>query len=171
MVERKKCLGIDIGAGSIKVAELVADKEVIRITRLIEEELKIPEGATPEEIHAAVVEMLKGYGIEMPEGAPKASSPSASPGPRIIAQSRPNPFNPETTISYSLPQNSSVKLVIYNVLGQPVRTLFNKFQKSGNHISMWDGKDAINRPVPSGIYLCKLTAGSHQKIIKLTLSK
>ena len=83
----------------------------------------------------------------------------------------PNPFNPETTISYSLPQSSYVRLVIYNVLGQPVRTLFNKFQKSGNHILIWDGNDATNRPLPSGIYLCELTAGSRQKIIKLMLSK
>jgi len=83
----------------------------------------------------------------------------------------PNPFNPETTISYSLPQNSYVRLVIYNVLGQPVRTLVDGWQIAGPHVSVWDGRDQANKLLPSGIYLCKLTAGSYQKIIKLTLSK
>ncbi|MCK4695779.1 MAG: T9SS type A sorting domain-containing protein, partial [Candidatus Cloacimonetes bacterium] len=65
----------------------------------------------------------------------------------------PNPFNPTTTISYSVAQTSSfVSLKIYNIKGQKVRTLVNEFKNAGYHKVVWDGRDYNKRNVSSGVY-------------------
>ena len=83
----------------------------------------------------------------------------------------PNPFNPETNISFSLKQDGKVTLDIYNVLGQKVRTLVDTNLKAGNHTIRWDGKDSNNRGVSSGIYFLKMQAGSYGKTSKMVLMK
>ncbi len=71
----------------------------------------------------------------------------------------PNPFNPETTISFNLPEEGDVQLDIYNIKGQKVKQLVsisaNQFS-AGQHSVVWNGKDENNKPVSSGIYLYKL---------------
>lgn len=82
----------------------------------------------------------------------------------------PNPFNPSTTLSYSLSENTQVKIQIFNVLGQAIRTLVNKYQQAGQYQVVWDGKDANNSLVASGIYLYRMTAGdftAHKKMIMM----
>jgi hypothetical protein len=73
----------------------------------------------------------------------------------------PNPFNPETTLSYTLGQNSDVTLVIYNIKGQAVRTLVKESQTAGNHTVRWNGTDDNGRPVGSGMYFGRFN--SHSK--------
>lgn len=68
----------------------------------------------------------------------------------------PNTFNPTTTISYTLPKEMQVKLVVYNLKGQKVKTLQNSKQCTGMHSVVWNGSDDRNRPVSSGMYLYKL---------------
>jgi hypothetical protein len=68
----------------------------------------------------------------------------------------PNPFNPSTTIRYSLDKSSQVKMTIYNVLGQEIRTLNNSFQAIGEYSLVWDARDDKNSPVSSGMYLYRL---------------
>ena len=58
-----------------------------------------------------------------------------------LAQNMPNPFNPSTTISYEVPESGAVKLVVYNLLGQQVRTLVNDTIEAGFHSVVWDGAD------------------------------
>jgi hypothetical protein len=82
-----------------------------------------------------------------------------------LAQNYPNPFNPSTSISFSLSQPGNVKLAIYNLNGQLVRTLLNTQMTSGQHNTAWDGMDDHNNPVTSGIYLYRLTSG-HQTLSK-----
>ena len=65
----------------------------------------------------------------------------------------PNPFNPETTIKYSLKNNANVTLSIYNTKGQLVNTLVKKYQIAGMHNVVWNGKDANGKRVSSGVYL------------------
>jgi endo-1,4-beta-xylanase len=72
----------------------------------------------------------------------------------------PNPFNPATTISYSLDNSSAVKLTIQNVQGQTVRTLVNTTQSAGEHSVLWDGMNSANQAVSSGIYLYRLETDS-----------
>ena len=70
----------------------------------------------------------------------------------------PNPFNPETTIRYAIPEASQVRLIVYNVLGQEVTRLVDKDQVPGFYTLRWDGKDTFGRGVASGVYLYKIQA-------------
>ncbi len=68
----------------------------------------------------------------------------------------PNPFNPLTTIEFSLPESGSVNLVIYNQSGQKVRNLMSGYMKQGTHTVVWDGRDDRGRGVSSGVYITHL---------------
>ncbi len=82
-----------------------------------------------------------------------------------LSQNYPNPFNPSTTINYQLSVFSDIKITVYNLLGQKVKTLVNAFQSSGKHSIIWDGKDSNNNFVSSGIYFYRIETakGSIQK--------
>jgi len=86
-----------------------------------------------------------------------------------LEQNYPNPFNPSTTISYRLPVESKVELVIFNMLGQKVRTLFSDKQPAGEYKIVWDGRDGNGRAVSSGVYLYRLQAGTYVEAKKMTL--
>jgi hypothetical protein len=75
-----------------------------------------------------------------------------------VKQNYPNPFNPSTTIEYQLPQRSEVKLVVYNTLGQRVRTLLNQSVEAGYHKLVWDGRNDAGQRVASGIYIYRFSA-------------
>ena len=94
----------------------------------------------------------------------------------------PNPFNPETTIRFSVTQNavsgsdgsSFVTLEIYNLRGQKVKTLYpfpNRGLGTSEYSVVWNGKDSNNKSVASGIYFYKITAGDYQKVKKMLLLK
>jgi hypothetical protein len=74
-----------------------------------------------------------------------------------LGQNAPNPFNPSTTIRYSLPRTSTVRLTVYNLLGQQVRVLKDGPQPAGDYMVLWNGQDRRGRPVSSGVYLYRLT--------------
>ena len=77
-----------------------------------------------------------------------------------LEQNYPNPFNPVTEIRYQLPAQADVRLVVYNMLGQEVRTLIQGVQRPGTYAVRWDGTNKNGQAVSSGIYLYKITAGS-----------
>ena len=68
----------------------------------------------------------------------------------------PNPFNPTTTFEVSVPQTSEMRLVVYNILGQEIKVLYEGTAEPGRHWLVWDGKDQQGLTVPSGIYLYNL---------------
>ncbi|MDP8201896.1 MAG: T9SS type A sorting domain-containing protein [Candidatus Tenebribacter burtonii] len=68
----------------------------------------------------------------------------------------PNPFNPTTTISFSILEESKIELFIYNVKGQKIKTLLNDQISAGEHSIVWNGEDDNNKPVSSGVYLYRL---------------
>jgi hypothetical protein len=88
-----------------------------------------------------------------------------------LLQNYPNPFNPATDIQYTLPTDCEVKLVIYNILGQKVRTLVNEHQTAGFKTIRWDGKTDKGSKVSTGIYLYKLQAGEFTETKKMLLLK
>ncbi len=75
---------------------------------------------------------------------------------RVGISNYPNPFNPSTTITYSLPKNMQINLDIYNLKGQKVKTLQSGKQSIGKHSVIWKGTDDNGRPVASGMYFYKL---------------
>ena len=98
---------------------------------------------------------------------------SNEPNRLILSQNYPNPFNKITTIIYKVPPlNSSVtrvkvRLVIYDLLGNQVRTLVNTFQKSGTFRVYWDGKNQKGQSVSSGIYFYEIKANEQRQVKKL----
>ncbi len=81
----------------------------------------------------------------------------------------PNPFNPETTISYSVKDAASVRIEIFNSKGQHVRTLVDEIQASGWYSAVWNGRDDNGRPVSSGVYMYRMNAGNYHKTRKMIL--
>ena len=91
----------------------------------------------------------------------------------ILKQNYPNPFNPTTTIEFTLNQNNfaNVRLVIYNALGQKVRTLFNGVLSEGNYKFQWDGlNDALNH-VATGMYIYRLEVNGKAEVRQMILIK
>jgi hypothetical protein len=95
----------------------------------------------------------------------------AIPTVYALSQNFPNPFNPTTTIEYSIPQSGNVNLVIYNMAGQKVRTLVNENQPASYKKVVWDGKNDMGETVGAGMYFYKLVSGNFSKIQKMTLIK
>jgi hypothetical protein len=88
-----------------------------------------------------------------------------------LDQNHPNPFNPSTTINYQMPEEAQVKLVIYNLLGQQIKTLVNERVEAGFHKIVWDGTDEIGRQVASGVYVYRMDAGSFHHTRRMMLVK
>jgi hypothetical protein len=83
----------------------------------------------------------------------------------------PNPFNPHTNISFHLKEASVIKLSIYNLKGQLVKTVVSGKYTSGNHKVVWNGRDTENRSVASGLYLCRLESDGYASSRKMLLLK
>ncbi len=81
----------------------------------------------------------------------------------------PNPFNPETTIKYQLPEAGEVNLEIYNVLGQKIKTLVQEFKEAGYHQVLWNGKRENGMLAASGLYFYRLEAGDFMAVKKMLL--
>lgn len=95
---------------------------------------------------------------------------SRLPSVSTLYQNYPNPFNSETIIEYVLEKQTNVRLDIFDLLGQKMRTLVDKTEFPGIHRARWNASDDNGRTVASGIYICRLTAGnyiSHKEIIFL----
>ena len=93
------------------------------------------------------------------------------PAEYALTQNYPNPFNPSTTISYDLADGSDVRLEIYNIMGQLVKTLVSEQQAAGRYRVVWNGQDTGTRQVASGVYFYRLQADGFQAVKKLMLLK
>ena len=89
----------------------------------------------------------------------------------VLKPNYPNPFNPETTISFSLPVNSEVNVAVYNMNGRKIKSLMTGFNSAGWYNLNWDGLDDYGDPVASGVYLLKLKAGTFVSSQKMTLMR
>jgi hypothetical protein len=88
-----------------------------------------------------------------------------------LEQNFPNPFNPQTTLAYSLKQASDISLIIYDVGGRRVRELVNEHRVPGAYRAVWDGRDGKGAQVASGVYFYKLVAGSFVETKKMIMLK
>jgi len=95
----------------------------------------------------------------------------AQPLAYALEQNYPNPFNPETRIYFEIPQRHSVKVMIYNIHGQQVKTLVDEMLDAGRHIVNWDGRDRAGNSVPTGMYIYRIKAGDFIASKKMLLIK
>ncbi|MBN1155172.1 hypothetical protein JXB12_09675 [candidate division KSB1 bacterium] len=89
----------------------------------------------------------------------------------VLYNNFPNPFNPETTIQYAIPQQSRVLIRIYNLVGEQIITLVDTMKEPGEHRVIWNGKDQSGNRVPSGLYLYKLDCIGSTQTKKMLLLK
>jgi hypothetical protein len=95
--------------------------------------------------------------------------PDIRPLSTALGQNFPNPFNPATQIAFVLERPGPVQLVVYNALGQRVRTLLAGDQVAGTHTAQWDGNDQGGHPVASGTYFYRLSWEDGEVTRKMTL--
>lgn len=88
-----------------------------------------------------------------------------------VKQNYPNPFNPTTVISYTLPSGEDVSVIIYNNLGQEIRTLIAAGQQAGTHSVTWDGRTNSGAAVSNGSYFYMVKAGKFKSVKKMILVK
>ena len=88
---------------------------------------------------------------------------------KMLLTNYPNPFNPSTTIEFSILYSSKVELSIYNIKGQKVKTLYSGIEEEGKHSILWNGKDTNDKPVSSGIYFYKLNVNGKTEAVKKCL--
>lgn len=88
-----------------------------------------------------------------------------------LSQNYPNPFNPITKINYSLNKGGTTTLKILNIKGQLIKIIVNEYKNSGDYSVLWNGTDAQNRQVSSGVYYYRLQVGNRVKTKSLILVK
>lgn len=93
--------------------------------------------------------------------------------PRVFAlnDNYPNPFNPLTKISFSLPETQKVRLTVYSLDGRKVATLLDETRGAGLHEVVWTGRDDAGQSVASGTYFYRIDAGRYSDVRKMTLMK
>jgi len=100
-----------------------------------------------------------------------ASDNATVPVTSSLLGNYPNPFNPSTTIRFSVAKDSQVSLGIYNIKGQLVCRLVDNYYREGTHQVIWNGRDDIGRSVSSGVYFYRMTTGEFVSVRKMVLLK
>ncbi len=117
-------------------------------------------------------DMYSGYGLVDAQAAVAGGGPAAVDGPvpaAALAQNAPNPFNPRTTITFTLPQDGRVTVTVHDAAGRLVRTLLDGHRSAATHSVVWDGADQAGREAPSGIYFYRVAQGGSQRAGRMAL--
>jgi ligand-binding sensor domain-containing protein len=99
----------------------------------------------------------------------RVSDEYALPKGFAILGNSPNPFNPSTTISFTLPASGKANLTVYDITGRKVRTIFSGQMSAGVHSAVWNGRDEKGRAVSSGVYISRLESGKSAHAVKMLL--
>jgi hypothetical protein len=118
-------------------------------------------------IESDVMQIRVDYKTAISPNEPKAALPTTF----NLQQNYPNPFNPLTTFEYHLPVSAHVRLVIYDTLGQHVKTLVDKKLGAGFYELTWTATNQAGHKLSSGVYLCTFIGGDYSKTIKMLLLK
>lgn len=103
--------------------------------------------------------------ITMPVGA------GVAPRSVTLAGNVPNPFNPSTSIQFTLGRRGSARLEVYDARGARVRTLWSGVAAAGAHVRVWDGRDGDGKGVASGVYVARLVTEDGVRTRKMMLLK
>ena len=101
----------------------------------------------------------------------RRSAAVIAPATFAVSQNYPNPFNPVTDIRYVIPEAGRVNVAVFNALGQRVRTLVDAIQPAGQQTVRWDSRDDVGRNVASGVYVYRVTSGTHSATKKMILMR
>jgi hypothetical protein len=123
-----------------------------------------PDGPAPEG-------EVEDYMVHVEPDIATAVTDDGVPTKFALHEAVPNPFNPQTTLSFSLPTASHVRLAVYDVSGRLVTTLVDEDRGPGLHSVVWDGRDAQQRQVSSGVYFYSIEAGSFTETKRMVLVK
>jgi len=99
------------------------------------------------------------------------SVPDPVPTRFALHPNYPNPFNPRTAIPFDLPREALVRLMVYDIAGQRLRTLLNRYLPAGHHQAIWDGSNDSGNLMGTGVYLFRLEAGSFDQVGRMLLLK
>jgi len=148
------------GGGNVNVLDAVALVNLIltgvpkaTVTPDVMGYLKSLESELSSSEFSRLMEMVRGVKAPVPTGY-------------SLAPNYPNPFNPETEIAFSLPENAKVILTVYNVLGQVMDVLFDQELPARRHVVVWNGEDAA-----TGIYFYSITANDFTATRRMVLMK
>ncbi len=97
--------------------------------------------------------------------------PPGIPAELFLGQNQPNPFNPLTTLEFSLPRPGPVRLAVHDVRGRVVAVLASGDLPAGRHTARWDGRDLRGQPASSGVYFVRLQADGESRIRKIVLAR
>jgi subtilisin family serine protease len=113
-----------------------------------------------------------------PQRTGNAFDPTSGSQPEVVpvfanelGKNYPNPFNPDTNISFSIKKDGFVSVKIYNTRGQLVKTIISENMQEGVHFTSWNGKDNSNKSVSSGIYFYKMDSQGYSSVRKMILMK
>jgi len=159
--------------GIISVADVFPDGQAVTTSgELLQLTFRTHGDFSPEDISIINASVSSGDWRDMQDIEIASPAPLRNSQVKLLLhQNTPNPFNPETVISYELPENGRAVLTIYNAIGQSVRTLVNEDISAGLHQVTWDGKDDRGATISSGIYLYELRLGTHRAIQKMVMLK
>jgi hypothetical protein len=146
----------DLGTGVTIVYYLIAENNAAPTRYKATDPRPAPSG----EVHSFLV-----------SGSSGVAALEVAPGRFALAGNVPNPFNPTTTIAYSLGTSVPVRLAVYGPAGQLVRVLVDGVQEAKIHEVTWDGRDDSGQALASGIYLARLDAGPFSAQRKMVLLK
>jgi gamma-glutamylcyclotransferase (GGCT)/AIG2-like uncharacterized protein YtfP len=108
---------------------------------------------------------------EVVEAAVLSIDEEMIPDVYALHQNYPNPFNPVTTLRYDLPEDATVSIIIYDVMGRKVRSLINTTQSAGFRSIHWNATNDMGEPVSAGMYIYMIQAGNFTKTKKMVLLK
>jgi polyhydroxyalkanoate synthesis regulator phasin len=146
-----------------------SDELKIKITRLGWDLDEFTEGILARQDLAG--ETISQSRDNLSQGTRDAATSESRPRAYSLRSRGPNPFNPQTSLQYALPEAGDVRIVVYSLTGQVVRTLVNQQMPAGSYQLVWDGTSDTGREVSSGVYLIDMKAGTFSDILKVTLAK
>jgi CRISPR/Cas system endoribonuclease Cas6 (RAMP superfamily) len=124
--------------------------------------------STPSLVEAAVDDLV----VLAASGTTGVEEPASSAPVRFtVGPSQPNPFNPSTTLTYTLPARTEVSVTVYDAAGRVVRELSRKVETAGEHAISWDGRDTAGATVSSGVYHIRVEAAGQAGTQKIVLLK
>ena len=145
----------------------ITDETLLIIPLTVKETSRIPAQITLEQ---SILVGSQGQSIPVIEKSISLDILSV-PTRYALHQNYPNPFNPVTDILFDLPKAGPVELVIYNLMGQVVRTLVNSELTGGYHKIRWNGLSDKGAPIATGMYFYQISAGSYHATKKMVLLK